>query len=66
MLVHDGDFADLFPHQGQPAEAPARLALVTLRQFMLGLTDRPAAEAVGTRIGWKYLIVVLSLSSATN
>ncbi len=38
MLFHDRDFADLFPIQGQPAEAPARLALVTLLQFMEGCT----------------------------
>src|SRR5688500_14219990 len=56
MIFHDQDFADLFPIQGQPAEAPTRLALVTLLQFMEGLTDRQAAEAVRTRIDWKYLL----------
>jgi transposase len=56
MLFHDQDFADLFPIQGQPAEGPTRLALVTLLQFMEGLTDRQAAEAVRTRIDWKYLL----------
>lgn len=56
MLVHDADFADLFPVQGQPAEAPVRLALVTLLQFWEGLTDRQAADAVRTRIDWKYLL----------
>jgi transposase len=56
MLVGDADFADLFPSQGQPAEAPARLALVTLLQFWEGLTDRQAADAVRTRIDWKYLL----------
>src|SRR5258708_33294531 len=50
MLVQDQEFADLFPIQGQPAEAPTRLALVTLLQFMEGLTDRQAAETVRTRI----------------
>ena len=44
MLFPDQDFADLFPIQGPPAEAPARLALVTLLQFGYprgeGLTDR--------------------------
>ena len=53
MLVTDSDFADLFPKEGQPAEAPARLALVTLLQFWEGLTDRQAADAVRTRIDWK-------------
>ena len=33
-IIRDSDFADLFPTRGQPAEAPARLALVTLLQFM--------------------------------
>ena len=56
MLFHDRDFAHLFPATGQPAEAPARLALVTLLQFMEGLTDRQAADAVRTRIDWKYLL----------
>ena len=55
MLFHDLDFADLFPSQGQPALAPLRLALVTLLQFMEGLTDRQAADAVRTRIDWKFL-----------
>jgi transposase len=56
MLLGDSDFADLFPKEGQPAEAPARLALVTLLQFWEGLTDRQAADAVRTRIDWKYLL----------
>lgn len=50
MIFSDGEFADLFPIQGQPAEAPARLALVTILQFMEGLTDRQASDAVRTRI----------------
>jgi transposase len=29
-LYSDADFADLFPVRGQPAEAPWRLALVTV------------------------------------
>src|SRR3954452_6580594 len=36
MVVEDGDFADLFPARGRPAEAPVRLALATLLQFMEG------------------------------
>lgn len=34
-LFQDEQFADLFPPQGQPAEAPWRLALVAVMQFML-------------------------------
>ena len=56
MLFADRDFADLFPIQGQPAAAPARLALVTILQCMEALTDRQAADAVRTRIDWKYLL----------
>ena len=48
MVVEDRDFADLFPTRGQPAEAPVRLALATLLQFMEGLTDRQNADAVRT------------------
>ncbi len=55
-LVTDEAFADLFPTRGQPAEAPWRLALVTLLQFVENLTDRQAAEAVRSRIDWKYLL----------
>src|SRR5919199_2714159 len=55
-IFRDQDFADLFPSQGQPAEAPFRLALVTILQFLEGLSDRAAAEAVRSRIDWKYLL----------
>jgi transposase len=44
------DFADLFPKEGSPAEAPAQLALITIMQFAEGLADRPAADAVRARI----------------
>jgi transposase len=55
-LYEDEDFRDLFPSRGQPAEAPWRLALVTLMQYAEGLTDRQAADAVRTRIDWKYVL----------
>jgi transposase len=55
-LCEDKDFQDLFPSRGQPAEAPWRLALVTLMQYGEGLTDRQAADAVRTRIDWKYVV----------
>jgi transposase len=53
-LYTDQLFADLFPVRGQPAEAPWRLALVTVLQFVEGLSDRQAEEAVRARIDWKY------------
>src|SRR3982751_1460435 len=55
-LFDDQDFADLFPPQGQPALAPFRLALITVLQFVEGLSDRAAADAVRGRIDWKYLL----------
>jgi transposase len=44
-LYTDSQFAGLFAKRGRPAEAPGRLALVTVFQFMEGLTDRQAADA---------------------
>src|SRR3954453_1180655 len=52
----DQRFAGLFPNRGQPAEAPWRLALVTVLQFAEGLPDRQAADAVRGRIDWKYAL----------
>ena len=49
----DACFADLYPPVGQPAEAPWRLALVTIMQFAENLTDRQAAEAMRGRIDWQ-------------
>ena len=50
------DFADLYPGEGQPAVDPALLALVTIFQFVEGLPDRQAADAVRGRIDWKYAL----------
>jgi transposase len=55
-IYTDELFADLYPAKGQPAEAPWRLALVTIFQFAEGLSDRQAAEAVAGRIDWKYAL----------
>ena len=52
----DAEFVDLFPTRGQPAYSPWRLALVTVMQFIEGLSDRQAAEAVRSRIDWKYAL----------
>jgi transposase len=52
----DWDFEDLFPQTGQPAASPWRLALITVMQFVEGLTDRQAANAVASRIDWKYAL----------
>jgi len=55
-IYTDEAFADLFPTHGQPALAPWRLALVTVFQFLEGLTDRQAADAVRDRLAWKYAL----------
>lgn len=55
-IFADHEFADLFPRRGQPAEAPWRLALVCLVQYMEELTDRQAADAVRSRVDIKYLL----------
>ncbi|MDQ2998387.1 MAG: transposase, partial [Chloroflexota bacterium] len=52
------DFAQLFPHDGQPAEAPAHLALVTVMQFAEGLSDAQTADAVRGRIDGKYALAL--------
>ncbi len=46
----------MFAKKGKPAEAPGRLAQVTIMQFAEKLTDREAAEAVRSRIDWKYAL----------
>jgi transposase len=55
-IFADEQFAGLYASRGQPAESPARLALVTLMQFAEGLSDRQAADAVRARIDWKYAL----------
>ena len=55
-LYVNEQFAGLFPPQGRPAEAPWRLALVTVLQFAEGLSDRQVADAVRDRLAWKYLL----------
>jgi transposase len=52
------EFAHLFPKTGQPAYAPAQLALVTVMQFAEGLSDAQAADAVRSRIDWKYALAL--------
>ena len=56
-LYHDQLFADLYPPEGRPVEvAPWRLALVMVMQYIEGLTDRQAADAVRRCIDWKYAL----------
>src|SRR5215218_3211985 len=55
-VYQDSQFAALFPRRGKPAEAPGRLALATVLQFVESLSDREAADAVRGRIDWKYAL----------
>jgi transposase len=55
-LSTDEDFVDLFAARGQAAACPWRLTMVTILQFLEGLTDRQAADAVRSRSDWKYLL----------
>ena len=58
LIYANSQFRDLFSSTGQPALDPARLALVTLFQFMEGLSDAQAADAVRSRLDWKYALAL--------
>lgn len=53
--IEDETFQDLYPTLGQPAESPGRLALITVMQYVENLSDQQAAEAVRSKIDWKYM-----------
>src|SRR5919198_5359523 len=56
-LYEDQLFADLYPPEGRPVEvAPWRLALVVVMQYIEGLTDRQAADAVRRCMDWTYAL----------
>ncbi|MDX3075920.1 transposase [Streptomyces sp. MI02-7b] len=55
-LWRDEDFADWYPRDGRPGLSPAQLATVSVLQFLLGLSDRDAAEAVRCRLDFKYAL----------
>lgn len=55
-IFEDEIFQDLYPTLGQPAESPGRLALIAVMQYLEDLSDRQAAEAVRSRIDWKYML----------
>jgi transposase len=50
------DFGQMYAADGKPALSPNLLALVTVFQFMENLPDRDAADAVRSRIDWKYAL----------
>jgi transposase len=55
-LYSDELFAEVYPERGKPAETPWRLALVTILQFAEDYSDREAADAVRSKIDWKYAL----------
>ena len=56
-LYDDNLFDGLYAKRGRPVEiAPWRLALVTVMQYIEGLTDRQAADAVRRCMDWKYAL----------
>lgn len=56
-IYTDKEFETLFRSDcGQSAYSPGQLALISVMQFAEGLTDRQAAEAVRSRIDWKYAL----------
>src|SRR6266436_9955955 len=55
-IYSDEHFAHLFPRRGRAAEAPWRLALVTVLQAVENLSDRQAVQMVQGRLDWKYAL----------
>lgn len=58
LLMTDRQLAQLFPNVGQEALSPSRLLMITIFQFIEGLTDRQAADAVRRCIDWKYALAL--------
>lgn len=57
VVDQDEQFVELFCSScGQSACSPGQLAMVTVMQFMEGLSDQQAAEAVRSRVDWKYAL----------
>jgi hypothetical protein len=56
LILAEGIFKDFYPALGQPAGSPERLALINVIQYLEDLSDRQAAEAVRSRIDWKYVL----------
>ena len=57
-LCSNADVRHLFHDEGRPGIDPARLAVITILQFTERLSDEQAANAVRSRIDWKYLLAL--------
>ncbi len=55
-FVRDIDLDRAYCLHGRPVEAPWRMVVVTVLQYMEGLSDRQAADAVRARIDWTYAL----------
>ncbi len=55
-FVRDIDLDRVYCLRGRPVEAPWRMVVVTVVQYIEGLSDRQAADAVRARIDWKYAL----------
>lgn len=55
-LFGEADWNVMYDRVGQPGICAWCLMLVTVMQFMEGLSDRQAADAVRSRIDWKYAL----------
>lgn len=56
VIYNDREFASLYERRGPAGISPGLLAMVTVMQYVEGLSDRQAAEAVRGRIDWKYML----------
>jgi transposase len=55
-VFDDAAFVDWFAKEGQAGIAPGMVALVCVLQAMEDMSDREAADAVRTRMDWKYAL----------
>lgn len=62
-LFAEADFVELYATRGQPGISAWRLALIQIFAYMEDLSDERAADAVRSRIDWKY---ALSLELSDN
>ncbi len=53
-FVRDIDLDRAYCLHGRPVEAPWRMVVVTVLQYIEGLSDRQAADAVRATIDWSY------------
>jgi hypothetical protein len=57
LVFCDADFVGWFAGDGRSGTSPALLSMVCVLASMENLTDRDVADAVRTRLDWKYAFV---------